>query len=132
MQCNRYTLVGTANQVNEGNEGKRISNARNILTSKSIHESRKSSMRYLWAIGKFRLHGVREQLSPVNIGVGQKVIITCARIYFGAVVADRNQHGNNAYFEQRFASFLQHFTGLNGAKNERASLKKYRKHHYAS
>lgn len=39
-------------------------------------------MHYLWAIGKFRLHGVREQLSPVNIGVGQKVIITCARIYF--------------------------------------------------
>jgi len=22
-----------------------------------------------------------------------------------------NHHGNNAYFEQRFASFLQHFTG---------------------
>ena len=24
-------------------------------------------MGYLWAIGKFRLHGVCEQLSPVNI-----------------------------------------------------------------
>ena len=24
-------------------------------------------MHYLWAIGKFRLHGVREQLSPVTI-----------------------------------------------------------------
>jgi len=47
-------------------------------------------MRYLWAIGKFRLHGVRKQILPVNIVMKEWYIwivtytCRCKFIYTGA------------------------------------------------